>query len=276
MIPELGHFSLILAMLVAAAQTYPLLTRNAVFIQSGLCLFALAAMAWSYISSDFTVIDVVEHSHTEIPLAGKLAAMFAHVKGAALLAVTLLSFAAVSLLLKRPHLTALRLMGLMAALFIAYILFALHPFARIDPAPYDGMGLEKAAAQTVRIGDEIPAFAAGQLTAQNIKGPAVINFFASWCIPCEAEHDAITALSETVPVYGINFKDSVEDMTAYLQRLGNPYTIIGADPSGSVAKIFGVQGVPSTFVIDADNIIRYRHDAPLTQNELTEIGGIIK
>jgi cytochrome c biogenesis protein CcmG/thiol:disulfide interchange protein DsbE len=95
--------------------------------------------------------------------------------------------------------------------------------------------------------------------------PVLINIFASWCVPCLAEHPVITRLGreQGVTVFGINYKDKPEDAEAWLARNGNPYARIGADRDGRTGIDFGVYGVPETFVIDAEGRIRYRYPGPL-------------
>lgn len=98
----------------------------------------------------------------------------------------------------------------------------------------------------------------------DIQGPAAVNFFASWCVPCEAEHASITALAEDIPVYGINYMDTEEKAAAFLQRLGDSYEEVFYDTEGRMGVEWGLIGVPTTYIIDADNTIIYRHDSPVT------------
>jgi cytochrome c biogenesis protein CcmG/thiol:disulfide interchange protein DsbE len=105
----------------------------------------------------------------------------------------------------------------------------------------------------------------GLATADLAGGEVVmVNFFASWCVPCRAEHPYLTAFSEEsgVPLYGINHRDKPEDAVAWLAELGNPYRRIGADP-GRAAVEWGVTGVPESFVIDGTGRIRWHHRGPL-------------
>ncbi len=93
----------------------------------------------------------------------------------------------------------------------------------------------------------------------------VLNFFASWCAPCRAEHPLIKSLRDMpgIRVVGITFKDKVEDSEKYLAELGDPYHAIGTDNDGRAGIEFGLAGVPETYVIDRDGIIRYRLAQPL-------------
>jgi cytochrome c biogenesis protein CcmG/thiol:disulfide interchange protein DsbE len=95
---------------------------------------------------------------------------------------------------------------------------------------------------------------------------ALINVFASWCVPCHLEHPILLRLSEEehLPVYGIDYKDKPEDLARFLAQLGDPYRRIGLDRDGRVGIDFGVYKLPETFVIDRQGRIRYRIDGPIT------------
>jgi len=73
-----------------------------------------------------------------------------------------------------------------------------------------------------------------------------------------------------VPVVGLNYKDKPEAARAWLQRLGNPYAATLVDPDGRTGIDFGVYGVPETFVIDREGVVRYRQAGPLTQEALEQ------
>jgi cytochrome c biogenesis protein CcmG/thiol:disulfide interchange protein DsbE len=101
-------------------------------------------------------------------------------------------------------------------------------------------------------------------------GVSVVNLFASWCIPCKAEHPLITRLAGmgVATVHGLNYKDKATDALKWLADLGDPYDRIGADGDGRVGIDWGVYGVPETFVVDAQGRIRHKHVGPLTQKSL--------
>ena len=100
---------------------------------------------------------------------------------------------------------------------------------------------------------------------------SLLNVFASWCVPCRAEHPLMMALAERgVVINGIDYKDPAEQAARWLEELGNPFARIGADRSGRVAIDFGVYGVPETFVVDREGRIRYKFVGPLQPRDLTE------
>jgi cytochrome c biogenesis protein CcmG/thiol:disulfide interchange protein DsbE len=110
-----------------------------------------------------------------------------------------------------------------------------------------------------------PDIPGGFSTADLTGRPALVNVFASWCVPCLAEHPVIADLArEGLPVYGLNHKDAPEAARDWLKRQGNPYTAVGADTDGRASIEWGVTGVPETFVVDAAGVVRFKHVGPLT------------
>lgn len=103
-------------------------------------------------------------------------------------------------------------------------------------------------------------------------GIKLVNFFASWCVPCRTEHQELMALAKDpgVALYGIVYKDSPEQARRFLDMLGNPYRRIGVDRDGRTAIDFGVYGVPETYVVDARGRIRYRQVGPLSQQDVAD------
>ena len=96
----------------------------------------------------------------------------------------------------------------------------------------------------------------------------VLNVWASWCPPCLVEHPVITDLAKGVPVVGLNYKDAREDAVAWLRRNGDPFAFSAADLKGRIAIDYGVYGVPETYVIDREGVIRYKHIGPLTYDDV--------
>jgi len=90
--------------------------------------------------------------------------------------------------------------------------------------------------------------------------PRLLNIFASWCLPCQAEAPQLAQLKAAgVEIDGISVRDRPETLRAFLAQNGNPYTHIGADDSGQVQLSLGSSGVPETYVIDGRGRIRYQH-----------------
>jgi cytochrome c biogenesis protein CcmG, thiol:disulfide interchange protein DsbE len=126
------------------------------------------------------------------------------------------------------------------------------------------------------IDKEAPAFDLAGLNGQGLardalKGrPVLINFFASWCVPCRVEQPVLMRLAnrEHVLLYGIDYKDQPQDATKLLAQFGDPYRRVGLDPDGRVGLDFGVYGVPETYVLDSTGHIRKRFVGPLTAEEV--------
>ncbi len=96
-------------------------------------------------------------------------------------------------------------------------------------------------------------------------GVTLVNFWASWCPPCRAEHPVLSALAESgVTLLGVNYRDEPDRAQAMLDDLGNPYAAIGADPRARMGLDWGVVGLPETFVVDGEGNILMRYAGPLT------------
>lgn len=106
-----------------------------------------------------------------------------------------------------------------------------------------------------------------KLATQDLRGKVwILNVWASWCVACRIEHPLLVEFSKTgmVPIYGLNYKDKRDDAIGWLNKFGNPYTRSLSDSDGLVGIDFGVYGVPETFVIDRNGVIRYKQIGPLT------------
>jgi cytochrome c biogenesis protein CcmG/thiol:disulfide interchange protein DsbE len=96
----------------------------------------------------------------------------------------------------------------------------------------------------------------------------LVNFFASWCIPCRIEHPLLMELARTgaVQIVGVNYKDKPEDALNWLRQLGDPYGVIGADRDGRAAIDWGVYGVPESYIVDKQGRIRFKQVGPITED----------
>lgn len=109
--------------------------------------------------------------------------------------------------------------------------------------------------------DQEKVFSPNELTGQ----VWLLNFWASWCGGCKDEHPVLMQLAQSgeVPIYGMDYKDRREEALTWLRRWGNPYPVVGVDESGRVGINYGVYGVPETYVIDKQGVIRYKQIGPL-------------
>ena len=121
----------------------------------------------------------------------------------------------------------------------------------------------------------LPPVTAGEpgLTTADLKGePALLNVFASWCVPCRLEHPVLTRLSaEGVLIHGLDWKDDAG--AQWLAEHGDPYRRAGDDRSGRTGIDLGVTGVPETFVVDRHGRVRYKHVGPLTPDDWEQTVG---
>ncbi|AEI36967.1 MAG: redoxin family protein [Zymomonas mobilis subsp. pomaceae] len=102
--------------------------------------------------------------------------------------------------------------------------------------------------------------------------PHFLNIFASWCLPCAEEGASLMALHDAgIPVMAIAVRDRAEDITRFLNRHGNPYQAIGQDQGSHVQIAIGSSGVPESFLIDGQGIIRYQHIGPITEQDLPQL-----
>jgi cytochrome c biogenesis protein CcmG/thiol:disulfide interchange protein DsbE len=123
-----------------------------------------------------------------------------------------------------------------------------------------------------------PQFRLAQLAAADrrfspadMKGQVwMLNVWASWCTACRDEHPVLLAFSRTqdIPLVGLDYKDQRADAAKFLARQGDPYRLSAVDDDGRVGIDWGVYGVPETFVIDRQGVIRYKQVGPVTVEAL--------
>jgi len=143
---------------------------------------------------------------------------------------------------------------------------------------YVGLGLDPHEVPSPLINKPAPAFTLPELhnpkkqfSMQEMKGKVwLLNVWSSWCVSCKEEHPVLLDLAQQniVPIYGLDYKDKREDAEAWLNQAGNPYTLNVMDSDGRVGINYGVYGVPETYVIDKQGIIRYKQIGPVTGESL--------
>lgn len=147
-------------------------------------------------------------------------------------------------------------------------------FAGMAVAFWVGLHRDPARMPSTLIDRPVPAFdlppvtpGAPRLTTADVKGePALLNVFASWCVPCRIEHPVLMRLkSEGVAIHGLDWKDDAG--AAWLAEHGDPYRLAGDDRSGRAGIDLGVTGVPETYVVDAKGRIRYKHVGPISPDD---------
>lgn len=144
---------------------------------------------------------------------------------------------------------------------VLLFLFGLQTDPRLVPSPF----IDKPVPAF-----ELPTLADPDITfsSNSMKGEvALLNIWATWCIPCRYEHPLLVDLAKNsdVRIYGLNYKDVREDAIKWLVDLGDPYDQVFFDDQGRTGIDLGVYGVPETFVLDRDGIIRYKHIGPVTE-----------
>jgi cytochrome c biogenesis protein CcmG/thiol:disulfide interchange protein DsbE len=146
---------------------------------------------------------------------------------------------------------------------------------------FTGLGRDPSEIPSPFVGKPMPAFSLSALDGQRFDSsqlagtPAVINFWASWCIPqCVDEHPVLMDLAarygDEVQLVGVTFDNERQDALEFLVRYGDGGWPQLDDASGSVGLAFGVLAPPETFFVDAAGIVRAKHYGPLTEDALTE------
>lgn len=139
---------------------------------------------------------------------------------------------------------------------------------------YVGLGLNPREVPSPLVGKPAPDIRlpklhepAATFTNADLKGKVwLLNVWASWCVSCREEHPLLVEVARAgvVPIVGLNYKDKRDEALTWLRQFGDPYLLSVVDADGRTGIDFGVYGVPETFVIDRDGVIRYKHIGPLT------------
>ena len=139
---------------------------------------------------------------------------------------------------------------LLVSALIIYLVYGLYA-KQTAPSPW--------------VGKEIPEFSLStqtsrDLTDQSLKGkPCLVTFFASWCFSCRVEHKMLGEISQKyrLPLYGIAYRDDEKAVMTWLAKFGNPFVQIGFDVLGEVGATWGIMGVPETFLLDDQGVVRH-------------------
>ncbi|MFG6597466.1 MULTISPECIES: DsbE family thiol:disulfide interchange protein [Sulfitobacter] len=151
-------------------------------------------------------------------------------------------------------------------IFAAFVALAAVGMYRDDP---EGL-------PSTLVGQQAPAMPADtlpgypQATDDMLRGGQVslVNFWASWCPPCRAEHPKLLEMqAEGMNIIGVNFKDTEKNATAYLEDEESPFAGVGFDPQGRVAIDWGVTAPPETFIVDGDGTVLFRFAGPLVGSD---------
>ena len=138
-------------------------------------------------------------------------------------------------------------------------------------------GVDTQALPSTREGRDAPPLELTQLGDSDLlsradlegNGLVSVNFFASWCPPCRAEHPTLTALAEAGnPLFGVNYRDQTNQALSFLEELGNPYDRIGQDLEARNGRDWGVVAMPETFFVNDEGIVVYHFRGPITSRVL--------
>jgi cytochrome c biogenesis protein CcmG, thiol:disulfide interchange protein DsbE len=141
-----------------------------------------------------------------------------------------------------------------------------------------GLGLNPREVPSPLVGKPAPAMQLAQLHApekqfsqKDMLGQVwLLNVWASWCVACRVEHPLLVDLAraKTIPLVGLNYKDKPDEAKEWLARHGDPYVLSVRDSDGRVGIDYGVYGVPETFLIDKQGVIRFKQIGPITPEAL--------
>ncbi len=151
-------------------------------------------------------------------------------------------------------------------LFICFSALAAVSLLRLQEhstsaSPWIGHTLPTFSAHLLSDGEVAPNTSA-VITAQ----PTIINIFASWCAPCVVEHPLLKTLAKEskITLVGIAWNDTEDKVQAFLSKHGNPYNHVYLDNGTGAALALGIRGVPETFIVDAEGVVRFHSAGPLT------------
>ena len=148
----------------------------------------------------------------------------------------------------------------LAGLGLLFALYALNRNPQVEPHALVGKPVPALSLPSLEDGRRLPI-------GEALSGkPALINFYASWCAPCELEQPVLMEMkARGARIVGIAYKDAPQNAQAFLTRLGDPFEVRLVDRDGRAGVEFGVTGVPETFLVAADGTILAKHTGPLDE-----------
>ena len=152
---------------------------------------------------------------------------------------------------------------------LAFVLFKSLVMPAPDILPSALLDKPAPAVALSAVDDKTPAFGSADFKSGHV---TVVNFFASWCVPCQAESAQLMTLAKMggFALYGIDYEERQPGAgRAFLDELGNPFSRLVEDKTGSEGIEWGVYGVPETYVVDGKGIIRFKLVGPLTQQAMS-------
>ena len=162
-------------------------------------------------------------------------------------------------------------LAVLVALGLLFGLYALNRNPQVQPQAMVGKPVPNLT--LVGLDDGQPV----NLREQASEGPMLVNFFASWCAPCEIEHPVLMELqAQKVRVVGVAYKDAPQNTQAFLTRLGDPFADRLVDRDGRAGVEFGVTGVPETFAVGRDGKILAKHTGPLTPSDARRLAALVR
>ena len=151
-------------------------------------------------------------------------------------------------------------------------------FAALSVVLFIGLGLDPRQVPSPFINKPAPGFSLSQLhepdktfSPTDLRGKVwLLNVWASWCISCRQEHPVLMQLARTgqLPIYGLDYKDQRIDGANWLKQHGNPYVLSAVDLDGRVGINYGVYGVPESYLIDKEGIIRHKVIGPVSSEQV--------
>ena len=147
------------------------------------------------------------------------------------------------------------------SIFLLFLSWIIIGGTKENPNPFIGKPVPNSNIDF--IGSEDQSYKLKELL--NGPGYKLINFWASWCLPCVVEHPYLMALKgkNNLIMIGVNYKDTKDDANLFIENNGNPYDFTGEDKSGYFGIDMGITGVPETFIVDENGIIIVRHIGPI-------------